>query len=64
MFIRAVRPRTFDHFCDPIAVALWIFTPTEMPKFRSALRVSSFYSVMKNASSIRLSVWCIRPGDR
>jgi transposase len=32
-FIRAARPRTFDHVCDLIAVALGLFTPTECRNF-------------------------------
>jgi transposase len=32
-FIRAARPRTFDHVCDLIAVALDLFTPTECRHF-------------------------------
>jgi transposase len=32
-FIRAARPRTFDQFCDLIAVALGLFTPTECRNF-------------------------------
>ncbi len=48
-FIRAARPRTFDHVCDLIAIALGLFTADRMPQFRPALRLSRFYSVMKNA---------------
>ena len=32
-FIRAARPRTFDHVCDLIAVAIGLFTPTECRHF-------------------------------
>ena len=32
-FIRAARPRTFDHVCDLIAFALDLFTPTECRNF-------------------------------
>jgi transposase len=32
-FIRAARPRTFDHVCDLIATALGLFTPTECRNF-------------------------------
>jgi transposase len=32
-FIRAARPRTFNHVCDLIAVALGLFTPTECRNF-------------------------------
>jgi transposase len=32
-FIRAARPRTFDHVCDLIAIALGLFTPTECRNF-------------------------------
>jgi len=32
-FLRAARPRTFDHVCDLIAVALGLFTPTECRHF-------------------------------
>jgi transposase len=32
-FIRAARPRTFDHVCDLIAVALGLFTPAECRNF-------------------------------
>jgi len=32
-FIRAARPRTFDHVCDLIALALDLFTPTECRNF-------------------------------
>src|SRR5438067_242276 len=32
-FIRAARPRTFDHVCDLIAVAIGLFTPTECRNF-------------------------------
>ena len=32
-FLRAARPRTFDHVCDLIAVALGLFTPTECRNF-------------------------------
>jgi transposase len=32
-FIRAARPRTFDHVCDLIAAALGLFTPTECRNF-------------------------------
>ena len=32
-FIRAARPRIFDHVCDLIAVALGLFTPTECRHF-------------------------------
>jgi transposase len=32
-FIRAARPRTFDHVCDLIAAALGLFTPTECGNF-------------------------------
>ena len=32
-FIRSARPRTFDHVCDLIAVALGLFTPTECRNF-------------------------------
>jgi transposase len=47
-FIRAARPRTFDHVCDLIAVALGLFTPAECRNFIRHLRISSFYSAMKN----------------
>ena len=32
-FIRAARPRTFDHVCDLIAAALGLFTSTECHNF-------------------------------
>jgi transposase len=32
-FLRAARPRTFDHVCDLIALALQLFTPTECRNF-------------------------------
>lgn len=32
-FLRAARPRTFDHVCDLIALALRLFTPTECRNF-------------------------------
>jgi transposase len=32
-FIRAARPRTFDHVCELIAIALGLFTPTECRHF-------------------------------
>ena len=32
-FIRAARPRTFDHVCELIARALGLFTPTECHNF-------------------------------
>ena len=48
-FIRAARPRTFDHVCDLIAVAPGPLHSHGMPKFHPARRISSFYSVMKNA---------------
>jgi transposase len=32
-FIRAARPRTFDHVCDLIAAAIGRFTPTECRNF-------------------------------
>jgi len=32
-FIRAARPRTFDHVCQLIAAALGLFTPTECRNF-------------------------------
>src|SRR4029078_5955263 len=32
-FMRAARPRTFDHVCDLIAVALGLFTPAECRNF-------------------------------
>ena len=32
-FIRAARPRTFDHVCDLIAVAIGLFTPRECRNF-------------------------------
>jgi transposase len=32
-FIRAARPRTFDHVCELIAVAIGLFTPTECRHF-------------------------------
>lgn len=32
-FIRAARPRAFDHLCDLIAVALGLFTPAECRNF-------------------------------
>ena len=32
-FIRAARPRSFDHVCDLIAVAIGLFTPTECRNF-------------------------------
>jgi transposase len=42
-FVRAVRPRTFDHVCELIAVALGLFTPTECRHFirHSGYRVST-----------------------
>ena len=49
-FIRAARPRTFDHVCDLIAVALGLFTPTECRNFVRHCGYRDFYSVMKNAS--------------
>lgn len=32
-FLRAARPRTFDHVCDLIAAALQLFSPTECRNF-------------------------------
>ncbi|HEU4694562.1 MAG TPA: IS630 family transposase [Vicinamibacterales bacterium] len=32
-FIRAARPRTFDHVCELMAIALGLFTPTECRNF-------------------------------
>jgi transposase len=32
-FLRAARPRTFDHVCALIAAALELFTPTECRNF-------------------------------
>ena len=32
-FLRAARPRTFDHVCALIAAALHLFTPTECRNF-------------------------------
>jgi transposase len=42
-FIRAVRPRTFDHVCELIAVALTLFTPDECRNFirHAGYRVST-----------------------
>jgi hypothetical protein len=48
-FVRAARPRTFDQVCELIALALELFTPIEMPKFRPTLRISRLYSIMKIA---------------
>ena len=48
-FLRAARPRTFDHVCALIAAALELFTPDRMSQLRAALRLFGRYSVMKNA---------------
>ena len=32
-FLRAARPRTFDHVCQLLAAALPLFTPTECRNF-------------------------------
>ena len=32
-FIRAARPRTFDHACELMAIALGLFTPAECRNF-------------------------------
>ena len=48
-FLRAARPRTFDHVCALIAAALELFTPDRMSQLRATLRVFGRYSVMKNA---------------
>jgi transposase len=49
-FLRAARPRSFDQVVELVAIALELFRPRELPELRSTLRLSSFYSVMKNAS--------------
>ena len=48
-FLRAARPRTFDHVVELVAIALQLFSDTGMPQFRAALRLSGSYRVMKNA---------------
>lgn len=42
-FLRAARPRTFDHVCELIAAALGLFTPTECANYmrHSGYRVAT-----------------------
>ena len=42
-FLRAARPRTFDHVCELIATALRLFTPTECANYvrHSGYRVAT-----------------------
>ena len=48
-FLRAARPRTFDQVCALIAAALGLYTPHRVRQLRPPLRLSSRYSVVKNA---------------
>jgi transposase len=50
-FLRAARPRTFDHVCALIAAGPAPFHSDRMSQLRPALRISRRYRVMKNASS-------------
>ena len=55
-FLRATRPRTFDHVTALVAAALALFTPAEMPQLHPTLRLSAHCTVMKNALASRCSV--------
>jgi transposase len=48
-FLRAVRPRTFEHVCELMAAALALFMPDECAKLRPALWLPLYYIEIKNA---------------
>ena len=48
-FLRAARPRTFDHVCELIAAALGALHARRMRELRQALRLSSYYIEIENA---------------
>ena len=48
-FLRAARPRTFDHVCALIAAALRLFTATECRNFVRHCGYRVDYRIVKNA---------------
>jgi hypothetical protein len=54
-FLRAARPRTFDHVCTLIAAALELFTAAECRNFVRHCGDRCFFSVMKIALGTRFA---------
>ena len=50
-FLRAARPRSFDHVCSLVAIALELLTLTSVP--RASATAVSCYIAIENAAPIR-----------
>jgi hypothetical protein len=53
-FLRAARPRTFDHVSQLMATALGLFMPDECMHLRQALRLSCYYMKVEHALMLPL----------
>ena len=53
--LRAVRPRTFDPFCEFVAIALAFFTPIECQTMFDTAAISSLYSYEKRSGRMVLT---------
>jgi hypothetical protein len=53
-FLRAARPRHFDHVCELMAVDLGLFMPRRVRELRQALRLPRHYMKVENALIVGL----------